>query len=110
MRGHDALIAMRRARKKPAYAWVSDFHNAYIDDGFTVCVAGDLPELLDLSFLVGVTVIVEGPTNPRNERIAKACLDAGARRVLSSTHQPDQRGLDEVVRVTDTQGVLSWPK
>jgi hypothetical protein len=102
MTGHQELFAIRRAGHKPEFVWVSDFENCYLD-GFTVRVAGDTPELEDFRFLVGVTAIVEGSDAARVDRIAKTC-QAIARRVIASTFN----GRD-VVRVTDTEGVMSWP-
>ena len=106
MKGERELWAMRRAGKKPAYIWVSDFPNCALD-GLTVRVAGESPDLLDLRFLVGTTVIVEGPDGARVERLAKAC-GAHARRVIASTITR-QAGWAEVVCVTDTEGVMTWP-
>lgn len=106
MTGDRPITAMRRAGRKPAYVWVSDFPDCILD-GLTVKVAGDSPELLDLRFLVGTTAIVEGADSARVDRIAKACA-AVARRVIASTHRRDARGFTEVFRVTDTEEVMSW--
>lgn len=102
MTGADAIVNLRRAGKKPVAVWVSTFPDAMLD-GMTVRVAEtDIPEALDLRFLVGLTAIVEGDNPARVDRIAKAC-QAHAKRVIASTH-----GGRKVVRVTDTEGVLSW--
>lgn len=105
MTGDRELLAMRRSGRKPAYVWVSDFPDTTLD-GFTVRVAGDSPELLDLRFLVGTTVIVEGGDSARVERLAKACQQV-ARRVIASTFAK-ARGYWEVVKTTDTEGVMTW--
>lgn len=104
MTGQKPIWAMRRAGMKPEFIWVSDFHDAYLD-GLTVCVAGGTPEIEDFRFLVGVTAIVEGEIPSRVDRIAKAC-GVHAKRVISSTHDTKLR---DVVRVTDTEGIMVWP-
>ncbi len=105
MTGQDKIIALRRAGKKPEFVWVSDFDFARLD-GRTVCVAGDTPELEDFRFLVGVTAIVEGENQTQVDRIAAACKRI-AKRVIASTHDINRR---EVVRVTDTEETMQWPK
>lgn len=110
MTGEKAILAMRRAGRKPGFVWVSDFRDAFTGDGLTVGVHGDNPEALDLRFLVGCVAIVEGPDAARVERITKACREAKAARVIASTHGRDAQGFGEVVRVTDTQGVMTWPE
>lgn len=102
MKGHQRILAMRRAGLKPLFIWVSDFENALLD-GRTVQVAGDTPELVDFRFLRGVTAIVEGSDADRVTRIAQACHQF-ASRVIASTIPGH-----EVVRVTDTEGVMTWP-
>lgn len=102
MNGQRPILAMRRAGLKPLYVWVSDFETACLD-GNTVTVAGDTPELQDFRFLRGVTAIVEGGDDERVTRIAEACKPFAAR-VIASTF--DGR---DVTRVTDTEGVLTWP-
>lgn len=104
MKGDREILAMRRAGKKPAYVWVSDLPGPL--DGLTVRVAGDAPELLDLRFLVGTTVIVEGADASRVDRLAAACKKV-AQRVIASTCTR-VRGYWEVVRVTDSEGVMTW--
>lgn len=103
MTGHDHIIRMRRAGRAPTFVWVSDFPDAFLD-GLTVRMAGDTPELADLRFLVGLTAIVEGSDSVRVDRIAKACTAARAQRVIASTH-----ARRDVVRITDTEDVLTWP-
>lgn len=109
MTGEKAILAMRRAGRKPGFVWVSDFRDAFTGDGLTVGVHGDNPEALDLRFLVGCVAIVEGPDAARVDRIALACSKAKADRVIASTHGKDARGFGEVVRVTDTERTMTWP-
>ena len=102
MTGHESILKLRRSGRKFAYVWVSDFPHCTMD-GWTVRVAGDNPELLDLRFLVGSTVIVEGADAARVNRIAASCRPL-AQRVIASTF--DGR---RVTKVTDSDGVLTWP-
>ena len=108
MTGHDEIRAMRRAGFKPDFVWISDFANCTMD-GKTVRVCNDVPELLDLRFLVGITAIVEGDNPVRVDRIAKAC-SAQAARVIASTHAFDGPYRRVVTSITDTQGTMTWPK
>ena len=76
MRGHERLIDMRRAGKAPRMVFINDYKCAtdwfeIPGDAVTICTDGDAIELLDLRFLVGLTVSV-GSTN---EKRAKALFD-----------------------------------
>ncbi len=106
MTGDREILAMRYAGMKPEFVWVSDFPHSFLD-GFTVRVAGDVPELLDLRFLVGVTAFVEGESAERVDRLVAACSGI-ARRVIGNTLSR-ATGWWEIVRTTDTDGVLTWP-
>lgn len=108
MNGHQPILAMRRAGRKPNYVWVSDFSDCILD-GLTVRVAGDTPELEDFRFLVGVTAIVDGLDADRVARITQAC-SAFAKRVISSVIVPINGLRWEVISVTDTEGIMSWHK
>lgn len=103
MKGDRYLWQLRRSGRTLPYVWVSDFPLAYADTT-DVSVVGDTPELLDLRFLLGTTVIVSGLDAGRVERIATACA-AHAKRVISNTYAG--RAL---VRVADTEGILIWQR
>lgn len=107
MTGHQPILAMRRAGRKPEFVWVSDFADCTLD-GLTVRISGDTPELEDFRFLVGVTALVEGSDPQRVERIAKACAPI-AKRVIASVIQPVNEVRWETRRVTDTEEVMTWP-
>lgn len=102
MKGHQPIIAMRRSGRKPAFVTLTD-HDVRWLSGLTVSVLGDTPELLDLRFLVGTTVLVEGPDQARVDRIFEACRPIAAR--VIGTTIPDKT----VTRVIDTAGVATWP-
>lgn len=104
MTGHEPILALRRGSLKPAFVWLSD-HAHTVPHDLTVRIApADVPEQLDLRFLVGVTALVDGSDDARVQRIAKACQPI-AKRVIATTC----KGRD-VVRITDTDGALTWPK
>jgi len=103
MTGQQPIIAMRRAGQKPDFVWVNDF--ACKPDSLTVCVDAETPELEDFRFLVGITALVTGTDQNRVDRFFKAC-SAVAKRVIASTYDPQLR---EIVRVQDSEGVMSWP-
>lgn len=102
MTGQHSILELRRVGLKPAHVWISDHQTQHMD-GMTVRVTGDTPELLDLRFLVGITVLVEGPDPARVERIAAACEPIAARVIATTAPSRD------VTRITDTKGALTWP-
>lgn len=107
MIGDRRILEMRRKGIKPTVVWLSDFPSGYIDPEATalsVNVAHDMPEALDLRFLVGVSiVIVEGSRDERLGRLARAAMDAGAQRVITNKFESGK-----VVRTTDTEGAMAW--
>jgi hypothetical protein len=115
MTGHEPIIAMRRRGRLPKAGclWVKtdlqpnrEWHHH--DDHAEVGIdAADYPELLDLRYAVGLTVIVEGCMADRVAVVGKA-FQAHAGRVLTTLFSRTVR--PESTRLTDTMGVLSWPK
>lgn len=90
MRGHEQLIAMRKAGKRPAIVFVNDYPcrtDWFETDGehVTVCVAGDNLDRADLRFLVGVMVSATGSTEARARALMAACQRAGAA-VVGAVH------------------------
>lgn len=85
MTGHQPLIAMRIAGKRPAYVslWDSlamDWSKVpelqpYPD---VIVQPADVPERLDLRFVVGLPVVVTISDNDRLKRLVLACERAGA--------------------------------
>lgn len=108
MTGHQPLIAMRRAGLKPPFVVVTDAVKC-IDADYTVSVGDEeTPEVMDLRFLVGCTVMVEGVDAQRVDRITKACIAAKADRVVATTHRQAAPLRFEITRITDTEGVMNW--
>lgn len=87
MRGHDSIIAMRKAGRRPAVVFLNDFRCdtdwPRFGDHATVDVSADRPEMLDLRFLVGMTVSILGADEGRAKRLMDACKAAGAVRVVA---------------------------
>lgn len=107
MNGQQPIIAMRRKGFKPAFVWLQDTGLAPTE--YTVTLAKtDIPEALDLRFLVGVTVLAESHDRRRLERITDACKQAKALRVIASLH--DGAPWFDTTEITDTDGVMTWQK
>ena len=108
MTGHKTLIAMRRSGLKPPFVVVTDGVKC-IEADYTVEVGDEeTPEVMDLRFLVGCTVMVDGSDAQRVDRITKACVAAKAGRVVATTHKQTGPTRFETTRITDTEGVMNW--
>lgn len=92
MRGHAAIIAMRRRGVRPRVVFL-DLDHAYdfwchhwpreCPIRAHVCIGPDeLVSGLDLRFCVGLTVLVTGSNAARVERVTAACMEAGAARAV----------------------------
>mgnify|MGYP003586055360 CR=1 FL=1 len=99
MKGHDAIVALRRDRLKPAAVFVSDQPGAHIE-----IQPADIPETLDLRFLVGLLVHVSVDDTPKGHRISQACAAASAR-CITAYHRPGERFAH---LITDTQENKEW--
>ena len=108
MNGHEAIIQMRRDRMKPAFVWLQDAQHAPTDYAVTLSPT-DNPEALDLRFLVGTTVFAESADRKRLGAMLKACVDAKAKRVVTTLHHFDGARF-EVIETTDTDEVMTWRK
>ena len=101
MNGHQALIAMRKARQVPRCVWVedddarmtrqlaSDWHEApnIVDRQMHAhlhIAESDIPEALDLRCVVGLMVHLSSTRGEaRQRRLFNALIEAGAREVIS---------------------------
>lgn len=109
MNGHEAIWKLRRDGFKPAYVWLQD--SGLIPTDYAVTLGQtDIPEALDLRFLVGTTVLAESPDKARLLRIATACQQAKALRVIASLHRNVDKYRTETVSITDTDEVMTWQK
>lgn len=83
MRGHEKLIAMRKAGKRPAIVFLNDFDcpTNWFETGdkhVTVSIAGEPLNRVDLRFLVGLTVSATSYDESRAKDLMQACQRAGA--------------------------------
>lgn len=83
MRGHEKLIALRKAGKRPSIVFINDFlcPTDWFETGgkhVTVSVAGEPLHRVDLRFLVGLTVSAISYDEARAKALLKACQQAGA--------------------------------
>jgi hypothetical protein len=115
MRGHEPLLQMRRLGAKPRMVtllttpgfdrWVSTWPALFPEYPEVEIGSDETPERLDLRCLVGLQVRVQGADEQRVERVARAAAAAGAARVIAAVHDEQL----DLVRITDTQGALTWP-
>lgn len=83
MRGHEALIELRRVhRKTPGFVFIDDFPTVpglrdAPSDLAVICTDGDDIALLDLRFLVGLRVMVHSHSEPRARALFERCQRAG---------------------------------
>lgn len=92
MRGHEQIIEMRMDGLAPSCVFIDDFDlnwdmaNAkYSDeeDSNVVCVHGDNPRTLDLSFLVGLDVRITSDSERRSKALFEKAVASGAKTVAS---------------------------
>ena len=91
MKGHEAIITMRKKGYAPAMISLDDFNfpspfanwqeNNHVP---TVCVHKEAIESLDLRFLIDMRVSVTSHSEDRAKRLFKACKAAGAKWVGAS--------------------------
>lgn len=100
MTGAETLRAMRRAGKVPRCIWLVDgdsvravgWHSQTnpFDGQFHAAIGvahTDIPEVIDLRFVVGLTVHLSAERgDARARRLHMALVDAGARCVITSIH------------------------
>lgn len=121
MRGHTLLADLRRGGYVPHHVHVDldlpKLPSSWLLDAARTgypqvqVEASDALHRLDLRCVVGLVALVSGNDSARVEAISEACRQAGAERVIATMREPRGGATDgvfEVVRITDTQGVLSW--
>ncbi len=106
MRGHEALLAMRRKGYSPQWVFIDTWADPL---GFWGCWPVETPHRasvevhdadmlsgLDFRFVVGLQVLVMGEKLARLQAIAEACKEAGAKRVVigHEEHVEDWRAED----------------
>lgn len=99
MKGHENVILLRKAGKRPAFVFVNDWpcNTDWFETGehATVCTAGDRLESIDLRFLVGLRVSVSSNSESRAKALFNACKAAGVEMVGAVHVKPDRRPWDQ---------------
>ena len=119
MKGHEAVIKTRMGGKAPASVYINaDGYSAVKTDPepfekhpTVVIFPHERMSELDLRFLVGMLVVIDGFDHKRVDSIRDACIRAGARRVISNYSTWEKWGQHKRVkleRTEDTEGVLTW--
>lgn len=105
MRGHDKIIELRMQRKAPAMVFINDYPTKLHEDDHpnTVCTHGDVIQLLDLRFIVGLRVSIGSESEQRAKALMEACKNAGAKvvaacHILPNKRQWEQNGWSEIWR------------
>lgn len=105
MRGHEALIQMRIAGRRPAIVFVNDYpcKTDWFDwgDYATICTAGDTISSIDFRCLKGLTANISATTAARAKALFEKAKAAGATTVAACHVQPntairDQSGWTEI--------------
>lgn len=119
MRGHEAMVDMRRRGFVPTAVWVHDLplEAQRTPDrwnwplhGQSACIdldPTDNPARLDLRFVVGLTVWIQARDAQRLQALTDLAVACGAKRVLGSL-VAGEGDRARCVAHTDTQGVLTW--
>jgi len=96
MRGHERLIDLRRNGKAPRFVFVNDYpcDTDWFDnpgDAVTICTHGDVVQLLDLRFLVGLRISISSVSEVRAKALFERCKTSGAVMVAACHVRTDQR-------------------
>ena len=127
MRGHHQLIAMRLKGVVPTYGvevetdhtcsdWPEQWAQLHVRHGIHSPKAyvhidpHDRLERLDLRWVVGLEVRVEGTVATRVEAVMDALSRAGATRAIGIVFMPRPGGETEAIEIIDSKGVASWCK
>lgn len=99
MKGHEDLIQMRLQRKAPAIVFINDYpcQTDWMREraATTICTHGDVIQMLDLRFLVGLKVSISSASEIRAKALFEACRNAGAHTVAACHVQPDRRAWEQ---------------
>ncbi|MBA3589698.1 hypothetical protein [Methylibium sp.] len=119
MRGHEQLLAMRKNGYAPSVVFIETNDALWQADKDWPEMTPTMAKLrveakdslasLDLRCVVGLKVMVDGHEQARVDAVATACQTAKAKRVITTVTTFGD-GNPEVIRMTDTDGVLTWPK
>lgn len=105
MHGHEPLIAMRKAGRKPTMVFLSDFSekSSWHESGDypEINVFHDVPDRADLRFLVNLNVTITASTKDRAKAFLAACVEAGANSVSTCYHANQK---DNYFRIVNKDG------
>ncbi len=116
MRGHEPLVAMRRRDSKPSdfvevlmrpYPLRGDWATREFRKGRVFVDPFDAVDRLDLRFLVGCDVMVDGEDPDRVRRLYAALQRHKARRVIANCGRVVD-GVGRLDFVLDTEELLTW--
>lgn len=110
MNGMQELIDMRLNGRVPRLLYVDLDVGRIPSEGYLQIGADEALSSLDLRAVQGLAVSVSGIDGKRVKAVAKACEDAGARRVLGNVCVELPENQFEVIEVTDTEGLFTWKK
>lgn len=102
MRGHDHIIALRKRGITPAFVFINDYPCdvdwfEYHEHATVEILPSESIDLLDMRFVVGLTVSISGSDLERVKAIAQRCKDAGAAVVAAGCSRKNERGFVESV-------------
>lgn len=100
MRGHEDVIKLRQSGLKPRYVFINDYE---CETGLTgvdtaivrISTEGDVVQLLDMRFAVGLRVGVTSNCEARTKALAEKCKAAGAVEVAAVHVQPGVPGFKQ---------------
>jgi hypothetical protein len=89
MRGHDKLIELRSRGLRPEVVFLNDYKTRpEFFDGTNIEIEGEEMSLIDLRFLVGLSVAASSSCEIRARQILEACKKSGAR-MVAICHIPE---------------------
>ncbi len=116
MRGHETIITMRKQRTSPKTVFVNDFPcdtdwfnpgakygQVWPSDHATVSTAGDVIQMLDMRYLVGLQVIISSGSETRAKALFEKAKASGAKTIaachtIGSTRQDIRTGWSDIYR------------
>lgn len=124
MHGHEQLIAMRLHGYMPDQVWIGTDLGERIDQARDWLAmnsavahlqldAPDKPARLDLRCVHGLMCFVQGSDAHTVHAVRDACIEAGAKRVISAVMERFGRGewaAFRTIEQTDTDGQFVWPQ
>ena len=102
MKGHETLIQLRQAGRKPQIVFINDYPCktdwSEYGDHATICTAGDALSSIDFRCVVGLTVSISASTEARAKALFAKAKNFGATTVAACHYLPgrQQTGWAEV--------------